>query len=57
MPNIRLVRKQGQLVMMVPKGMVNFRSGALPSMGIYTFRPRGVSHHAEAVMAASLTPE
>lgn len=56
MPNIRLVRKQGQLVMVVPKGMVNFRSRALPRMDIYTFRARGVTHHEEAVMAASLSP-
>jgi len=56
MPNIRLVRKRGQLVMVVPKGMVNFRSRALPRMGIYTFRARGTSHYEEAVMAASLSP-
>lgn len=56
MPNIRLVRKRGQLVMVVPKGMVNFRSRALPRMDIYAFRARGVTHYEEAVMAASLSP-
>jgi hypothetical protein len=56
LPNLRLVRERGQLVLMVPHGMVNPRSTALYRLGIYTFRARGASYHEDAVAAASLTP-
>lgn len=56
MPNIRLVRERGQLAMVVPQGMVNFRSRTLARMDIYTFRARGVSNYEEAITAASLSP-
>lgn len=54
-PNLRLVRKRGQLVLTVPEGMVSFRSRALPKLGIYAFRARGVSFHDEAVTTAGLS--
>lgn len=56
MPNLRLVRHRGQLVLSVPGGLVSFRSRTLPALGIYTFRVRGVSYHEQAIEAASLSP-
>ena len=56
MPNIRLVRERGQLAMVVPQGMVNFRSRTLARMDIYAFRARGVTHYEDAITAASLSP-
>lgn len=56
LPNLRLVRERGQLVMVVPQGMVNPRSTALFRLGIFMFRARGVTYHEDAVLAASLTP-
>jgi hypothetical protein len=56
LPNLRLVKARGQLVLTVPEGWVSFRSRTLHRHNVWTFRLRGVSHHDEAVAAATLTP-
>ena len=56
MPNIRLARERGQLVMVVPQGMINYRSRALHRADIFPFRVRGSGHYEDAVLAASLSP-
>jgi len=56
MPNIRIVRERGQLVMVVPEGIVNYSSRALHREDIYPFRVRGSGHYEDAVLAASLSP-
>lgn len=56
LPNLRLIRERGQLVLTVPQGMVNFRSRSLHRLGIYTFRVRGSSYYGPALRAAPLSP-
>lgn len=56
LPNLRLVKARGQLVLTVPEGWVSLRSRTLHRYDPWTFRLRGVSYHDEAVAAATLTP-
>ena len=60
-PNLRLRNVGGRLELGVKLGFmrwgyVSFRSRALYRLGIYTFRPRGVTHHRAAIRRADTSP-
>lgn len=54
--NLRLVKYRGRMVIKTPNGLLPVSAGSqLRTLGIYTFRPRGVGHYEKAAKAADTT--
>lgn len=54
--NLRFIRFRGRMVIETPNGLLPVSKGSrLRTLGIYTFRPRGVSYHERAGRMADTT--